>query len=429
MLKDELSRVIIVFGVFAERSLRTVISLFPHKRIGFIILLISFSLVIGCTSIPTMHTPIRMTATRTNYNTPTPTVSAISPPSLKPDSTSTALIQLSTAVPYLPGLAFQLETSPFSNEIEDAIFTIRSDGTELSRLVEEPRETFYPKWSPDGRRIAFLGLNPISFNYQLYIMEYETGEINIVPTDHVGYFAWATDSRMIAYSEEVDSLYYYQNFTPSKINLIDIFDFQPQLLYEAPWRVLDIEGSPTGNSFLVLSSLQDGPRSLYLIDLDGNIIDLMPEGDIIRYMAWHPNGRQIAYSSYENSIEKTVIRVIDLNDMDEYVLFSTEESTSEPLWSPSGDLIAYNRFHDSVSYIVYITDLRSGNTWPISGRGDNCHTPLWSSDGNYLAFVCNTDNFQENGSRLIVYSLLDQTMKTIVADRVSSNRISWQPGP
>jgi Tol biopolymer transport system component len=51
-------------------------------------------------------------------------------------------------------LVFAKQDGPAAGDVD--IYTIRTDGTELTRLTEAPRQDREPTWSPDGRLIAFV---------------------------------------------------------------------------------------------------------------------------------------------------------------------------------------------------------------------------------------------------------------------------------
>jgi Tol biopolymer transport system component len=86
-----------------------------------------------------------------------------------------------------------------------AIFVVRRDGSQLTRLTPPGREAQYPAWSPDGRKIAFTY---VEGGFSIYVMD-ATGEnvkrLTNGPQDN--WPVWSPDSKRIAFSRGEQSIW------------------------------------------------------------------------------------------------------------------------------------------------------------------------------------------------------------------------------
>lgn len=106
---------------------------------------------------------------------------------------------------------------------DEGLFVIDADGTGLRRVVDTPRLEYYPIFSPDGSRIAFMGLSSTD----------ESNEIVIYTVDADG-----TDLRQLTPGRGIDA---------------------------------DPEWSPDGRR-LAFYSERDGNPEIYVMDADGGAV-------------------------------------------------------------------------------------------------------------------------------------------------------------
>ncbi len=82
------------------------------------------------------------------------------------------------------------------------IFIMRTDGSELRDLTDDAFRHFWPRWSPDGNRIAFSSRR--SGNYELWIINRDGSGLQQLTRDHESpgahYSPWSPDGKRIAYS-------------------------------------------------------------------------------------------------------------------------------------------------------------------------------------------------------------------------------------
>lgn len=82
------------------------------------------------------------------------------------------------------------------------IFIMRTDGSELRDLTDDTFRHYWPRWSPDGNRIAFSSRR--SGNYELWIINRDGSGLQQLTRDHASpgahYSPWSPDGKRIAYS-------------------------------------------------------------------------------------------------------------------------------------------------------------------------------------------------------------------------------------
>jgi Tol biopolymer transport system component/DNA-binding winged helix-turn-helix (wHTH) protein len=82
------------------------------------------------------------------------------------------------------------------------IFIVRTDGTDLRDLIDDANRYFWPRWSPDGKRIAFSSRR--TGNYELWIINRDGGGLQQLTQGHASpgahYSPWSPDGEKIAYS-------------------------------------------------------------------------------------------------------------------------------------------------------------------------------------------------------------------------------------
>jgi Tol biopolymer transport system component len=90
------------------------------------------------------------------------------------------------------------------------IYTMNPDGTEQTRLTNNPGKDEYPSWSPDGKRIAFgsdrNSHSDVYVNAEVYIMNadgsHQTNLTNNPAFDH--HPSWSPDGKKIVFASERD---------------------------------------------------------------------------------------------------------------------------------------------------------------------------------------------------------------------------------
>jgi Tol biopolymer transport system component len=82
---------------------------------------------------------------------------------------------------------------------DNDIYLLTRDG--VRRLTDDPASDEFPKWSPDGRRIAFSSNR--GGRFQIYIMNEDgTGVVQATHSENdAGELAWFPDGKKIAYTE------------------------------------------------------------------------------------------------------------------------------------------------------------------------------------------------------------------------------------
>src|SRR6266404_3517273 len=260
-------------------------------------------------------------------------------PQLSPDAQSVAYV-VKTAI---------LKT----DKNEERIWMVPRSGGDAIALTAEGVSSSHPRWSPEGKSIAFLSERNEG-QTQVWLLNLRGGEaqrLTDTPQD-VDDFAWSPDGRRIA---------------------LVLRDASPEEL-EAAKEAKENEGEASAKA------KKKTPKP-YVIDRPQFKLD------------------EVGYLDRR----RTHLYVFDLAAKNLTQVTSGDYDDSEPAWSPDGKLLAFtsNRSKPDPDF-TYNSDIwvvaadnvaRSGGTHPmqVTTNPGADTTPAWSPDGKWLTYVTQLD--------------------------------------
>lgn len=283
-----------------------------------------------------------------------------------------------------------------------AIWAVALGSLETAQLTAGTHTDWSPRWSPDGRLLAFLSDREGDVS-QLFVLPLYGGEARQVTHRDEGVHSptWAPDSRQLAFVVDVKS---DEQKVPSELAWLEEDSEkrkdrpQLRLLTQVKFR-FDGRGYVDRRSHIFIIDIpsETGERQL----TDGEYDDLTP--------TWSPDGAIIAFIS-NRTPNRDLNFAADIWTVipDSGVLACLTDGTlsaSSPAWSPDGNTIG---FYSQPEWIA--TGTANTHLWAVSRAGgdqrdlipdlDATHgallgdyglpvdaPPLWSCDGNSVLFT------------------------------------------
>lgn len=223
------------------------------------------------------------------------------------------------------------------------LYTMEPDGSNLIQLTDDNFSRGGPRWSPDGKTIAFQsnkGRTPDAF--PLYLMDANRkNERLLAPQGSQA--VWSPDGKQMAYSKDPRCGGVCGNWDTFILNLADKTE---RSLNSSPNYYESVsDWSPDGRLLLIESNNpKDNPGEdweIYTMEMDGNYVARLTDNDVWDVSPrWSPDGSMIVYSAFDGKDWDIFIMDTDGSNKrnlsnDDY-LFS-----SSPCWSPDGTKILY----------------------------------------------------------------------------------------
>jgi TolB protein len=144
------------------------------------------------------------------------------------------------------------------------IYVVRMDGTELTRLTNQPTDDFAPAWSPDGTQIAFVSDrdNDPGVN-NLYLMNADGSNVRrLTNGSEIDYSpAWSPNGEWIAFRAHQDGAGDIYLIHPDGTGLVNLTD-NPADDWAPVW-------SPDG-TLIAFQTNRDGNWEVYVMGVDGS---------------------------------------------------------------------------------------------------------------------------------------------------------------
>lgn len=169
------------------------------------------------------------------------------------------------------------------------------------------------------------------------------------------------------------------------------------LVYEA------ITGEPgvftTQIAYITEQRVEDESRySLVVADADGeNARAALVSPRPIMSPSWSPDGRRIAYVSFEN--RRAEIFIQDLSSREREKVSSEPGINGAPAFSPDGRRLALALSRGRGNVDIYVKDLETGGLTRLTDNSAIDTEPAWSPDGQRLYFT------SDRGGRPQIYSV------------------------
>ena len=210
-------------------------------------------------------------------------------------------------------------------------------------LVDEGIGNFYPVWSPDGKKFAYLSNRGAEYLSQtsLWLYDTETGKAKLLKAGVAGSIAWSPNGKVLVYARK---------------------------------HRVDHYGSHK--------------YDLYLFDLKGEKEIRLTWGELrARNPAWSPDGEKIVFVLNADGTNNLAIYDLVKKQIIQITNFHDGRQIFRPCWSPTGDLIV---FDTSVQHhgrqIATIRPDGSKFRILLPTRND-ARNPTFSSDGKKIYFA------------------------------------------
>lgn len=255
----------------------------------------------------------------------------------------------------------------------------------LTRLTNNGARDWRPRWSPDGRRIAFE--SNLGGNNDIYVMNSDgysgTNLTNNSASD--GSHAWSPDGTKIAFASDRrgTSEIYVMNANGTGVMQLtsnSVADWGPA------W-------SPDVRR-IAFVSLRNGNYDIYVMNANGTgVTRLTSNAAVDSWPHWSPDGRRIAFESTRDG-GNFDIYVMNADGGGVVRLTSHAGASRGPAWSPDGTRIAFSWNRDGNSE-VYVMNADGSGVTRLTNNSAHDAVPDWSPDGTRIAFGSNRDGNNE----------------------------------
>ncbi len=263
------------------------------------------------------------------------------------------------------------------------------------RLTTDPAADYGPRWSPDGRSIAFVRVRADHDEILLIPAEggaeRKLGEATRGAAGVTG-MAWTPDSKYLIVSQRtnahgVRSLFLWSVSSGDRVRLTDSpangtgGDSGPSV-------------SPNGKYVAFTRGLTNSQGELFLLRLtkdwkaDGAPRKVSKDGDVSRGSAWTADSQEIVYEVRTAQSNGNLVRVRIQEDLptESRRLEGVGERSSDPAISPKGDRLAYSQ--SSFDPNIWKLDLEDGKTLVRTiASTSRDYEPRLSPDGRTLVFT------------------------------------------
>ena len=131
---------------------------------------------------------------------------------------------------------------------------------------------------------------------------------------------------------------------------------------------------------------------------------------------------------YVNEIKSEDIKsryrlmLADSDGANEQTLLSSSEPIISPSWSPDGKKVAYVSFETGLAK-VYIQNIASGERESVLSKNTQISSPSWSPDGKYLSLTI----YQDGNAEIYILRLRDKTLTRMTNQFAIDTESSWSP--
>ena len=234
------------------------------------------------------------------------------------------------------------------------IYVMDADGSDVTRLTNNPGRDGAPTWSPDGTQIAFASSR--DDNSDIYLMNADGSDVTRLTTDPAndGGPSWSPDGSMIAFDSNRSG--------SSQV-----------------WRMNVEEGSWGYN-----------PTQL---------TDDHPLGRVNNFLAWSPDGLWIAFEADRDRDDPEIYLANAVDGTHQQRLTFTRALDEVPGWTPDSKQIVYSTDRDGEpqngNYEIYIMNVDGSNKRRLTNAPEADSYPSVSPDGSRIVFDSSRDGATE----------------------------------
>jgi dipeptidyl aminopeptidase/acylaminoacyl peptidase len=288
---------------------------------------------------------------------------------------------------------------------EQRIWMIAARGGDPLPMTAEGVSSSHPRWSPDGKYLAFLSARS-GGKSQVWLLNRFGGEAQRLTEtpQSVGDFEWSPDSRRLVLA--------LQDPTPEEIEAAKEKD-KPAAKPKTPrpWIIDRLQFKRDTVGYL------DRRRThLYVFDVAARSLSQVTSGDYDdNEPAWSPDGRSLAFASNRTADPdrnfNTDIWVVPADNTDKGKsltrITANPGADRSPEWSPDGKWIAFvsqidARAIDYATHHLAIAPSSGGQEKVLTLALDRSTSrPQFSADGRWIYFIADDDG-TENLCRIAV---------------------------